>query len=428
MLVEIAYGKTGLTVELPTESTTVIEPTYVPGLPDERGALVNAVRNPIGTPPLRLMVRPHHTVAISVCDITRPTPTARILPVLLAELAHVPKHQIVILIATGSHRANSVSELEEMLGSDVTREYRVINHNAFDKDTLKYGGETPDGIPIWLNRHWLESDVKITIGFVEPHIFAGFSGGPKLVAPGLSGFHTIMHLHSADLISHPSSTWGVIEGNPVHSAVRQIARQTGVDFTVDVTMNRDHEITSLYAGELFAVHRSARCFTRRVAMQPVPEPFDVVLTTNSGYPLDMNLYQSIKGISAAAQIVRDGGTIICAAECIDGIPDYGEYKNILAARDTPEELLEMVKSPGYYHHDQWNVQLQAQIQLRAKVYLKSSYLDPEQVRAAHLEPVEDLQATIWESIERHGPNTRVCVLPQGPQTIPYVDKRHGAGD
>ena len=420
MLVELAYGQGVLTVELPDERTTVIEPTHVPGLPDEEGALRNAMRNPVGAGPLRRMVGPRQTVAISVCDITRPMPSATVLPVLLDELAHVPNEQIVILVATGTHRANSAEELEAMLGRDVMRGYQVVNHDAFDSAQLKYAGETPKGIPVWLNRRWLESDVRITTGFVEPHFFAGFSGGPKMVAPGLAGFDTIMALHSAELIGHPRATWGVIEGNPVHDAVRQVARLTGVDFSVDVTINRDRRITSVYAGELFAAHQAACQVARRTAMSPVPEPFEVVVTSNSGYPLDLNLYQSVKGMSAAAQIVRQDGTIVCAAECSDGIPEHGEYKRILESRESPEELLEMIGAPGYNHHDQWQVQIQARIQQRATVYLKSSYLDDDQVRAAHLEPIDDVEAATWQALEGYGDEARVCVLPQGPQTIPYV--------
>ena len=420
MRVELAYGKTGLVVDLPDERTTVIEPTYLPALPDTRGALVNALRNPIGAPPLRRLVKRGQSVAISVCDITRPMPSATVLPVVLGELAHVSRERITVLVATGTHRANSTEELETMLGRDVVRDYRIVNHDAFDRTGLADLGRTVGGIPLWLNRHWIESDVKITTGFVEPHFFAGFSGGPKMVAPGLAGIDTVMQLHGAAMIGHPDSVWGVIEGNQVHGAIRAIARQTGVDFSVDVTINRDHGITTIYAGELFAVHRAACQVAKRTAMQHVNERFDVVLTTNSGYPLDLNLYQAVKGMSAGAQVVRDGGTIICVAECSDGIPDHGEYKRLLSSRASPRELLEMIEEPGYSHHDQWQVQLQAQILLRARVLLKSGYLADDQVRAAHLEPVDDLQSAVAHSMARHGPQASICVLPQGPQTIPYV--------
>ena len=421
MRVELAYGRGHLAVELPDARTTVVEPAYLPPLPDVEGALVSAMRNPVGKSPLRRIVGREQTVAISVCDVTRPMPSATLLPLLLAELAHVPREQIVILVATGTHRADSPRELEEMLGSAVTASYRVVNHDAFDEDLLTYVGETPDGIPISLDRRWVEADVRITTGFVEPHFFAGFSGGPKMVAPGLAAFDTIMRLHSAPLIGHPNATWGVTEGNPIHDAIRRIAAQTGVDFSVDVTINRDHQITSAFAGELFAVHGAACQVAGRSAMHPVPEPFDVVVTTNSGYPLDLNLYQSVKGMSAAAKIVRRGGTIICAAECRDGIPEHGEYGKILAAGGSPSELLEMINSDGYSCHDQWQVQIQAQVQLRAQVYLKSSYLSPEQTRAAHLEPIDSVEDAAAEALDSAGRDATLCVLPQGPQTIPYVE-------
>ncbi len=420
MLVKLAYGRDGLEVDLPEDRTIVIEPTYVPGIPDEPGALLNALRHPVGTPPLRQLVRPGQRVAISVCDVTRPMPSARVLPVLLRELGHIPREDIAILVATGTHRANTPQELEAMLGADVVGQYRVVNHSAFDESTLLHVGDTPGGIPIWLDRLWVESDVRITTGFVEPHFFAGFSGGPKMVAPGLAGFQTIMRLHDARMIGHPCSTWGMTEGNPIHDAIRQIARQTGVHFSVDVTINRDHRITSVYAGELFAVHRAACQFVKRTAMRPVERPFDVVVTTNSGYPLDQNLYQAVKGMSAAAQVVRPGGAIICAAECSDGVPEHGEYGRLLRAADSPRALLELISAPGHNRHDQWQVQIQAQILLQASVYLKSSYLTPAQVKAAHLEPVDDVAATARELLWRHGPDARLCVLPQGPQTIPYL--------
>ena len=421
MLIDLAYGRTGLTVELPDERTTVIEPAYVPGLPDQTGAVRDAVRNPIGTPTLRQMVGAADTVAISVCDVTRPMPSATVLPIVLGELSHVDSRNVVILVATGTHRTDTREELEVMLGREVVEGYRVVNHDAFDPSGLKRMGDSSVGIPVWLNRLWMESDVRISTGFVEPHFFAGFSGGPKMVAPGLAGFDTIMRLHDAQMIGNPRSTWGVTRGNPIHDSIREIAQRTGVDFSVDVTINRDHRITTVYAGELFAVHRAACDVARRAAMRPVLEPFPIVVTTNSGYPLDLNLYQAVKGMSAAAQIVREGGTIICAAECSDGVPDHGEYKKILSEADGPYELLARINAPGYSRHDQWQVQIQAQIQLKAEVKLKSGYLTDEQVKAAHLDPVDDLGAAVEAATRKHGAGAPICVLPQGPQTIPYLE-------
>lgn len=416
MKVRLAYGRDGLDVELPEERTTVIEPTYVPGLPDAEGAILTALRNPIGARPLRRIVEPSHTVAISVCDITRPMPSKTLLPLLLGELRHVPPENITILVATGTHRINTDAELAEMLGEDVVGNYTVINHDGFDDDSLELLGSTRAGIEVRLNRRWVEADIRITTGFVEPHFFAGFSGGPKMVAPGLAGFPTIMRLHDAAMIGHPNSRFAVTVGNPIHDAIREIARMSGVDFSVDVTINRDKRITSVYAGEIFAVHKAACAVAQRLAMQRVSMPFDVVVTTNSGYPLDQNLYQAVKGMSAAAQVVRDGGKIICAAECSEGVPEHGQYRHILASCDSPAELLTMIGQPGYERHDQWQAQIQAQIQMKATVYLKSGFLTERQVSEAHLTAVESIEA----AIEDCGGDSSICVLPEGPQTIPYI--------
>ena len=416
MKVKLAYGRDGMEVELPDERTTVIQPTYVPGLPDAEGAILTALRNPLGSPPLRRIANTSHKVAISVCDITRPMPSETLLPLLLGELRHVPPENITILIATGTHRTNTPEELAAMLGEDVVGNFRVVNHNGFDEDSLVGIGSTESGIEVRLNKRWVEADIRITTGFVEPHFFAGFSGGPKMVAPGLAAFPTIMRLHDAAMIGHPNSRFAVTEGNPIHDAIREIARMSGVDFSVDVTINRDKRITSVYAGELFEVHKAACAVARRLAMQGVDNPFDVVLTTNSGYPLDQNLYQAVKGMSAAAQVVREGGKIICAAECSEGIPEHGQYRDILASCASPSELLEMIQQPGYERHDQWQAQIQAQIQMKADVLLKSDCLTPRQVAQAHLTPVKSIE----DAIANCGEDARICVLPEGPQTIPYI--------
>jgi len=228
-----------------------------------------------------------------------------------------------------------------------------------------------------------------------------------------------MHLHDAERIAHPRATFGIIDGNPIHEDVREISRMTGVDFAIDVTLNRDQQITRAFAGELFAEHREACEVARKNAMCPVDAPFDIVVTTNSGYPLDQNLYQAVKGMSAAARVVKPGGTIVCAAECADGIPAHGPYGTILASRETPRALLEMIMEPGYSRPDQWQVQILAQIQLKAQVFLKSDGLSDDEIRSAHIEPIHDVGTTVRRLLERAGGSASLCVLPQGPQTIPY---------
>jgi nickel-dependent lactate racemase len=420
MRLRLDYGDHGLEVDLPDERITVIEPVFKAALPDPCAALVTALRNPSGRPPLRELVRGGRRVAISVCDITRAQPRRHMLQALFGEMPAVRDADVTILIATGTHRVNTPAELEKMLGADVLRRYNVVNHDSRDETSLVYVGDTSTGVPVHLNRLWVDADVRITTGFVEPHFFAGFSGGPKMVAPGLAGLATVLVLHDAQRIGHPNATWGITEGNPIHDDVREIARMTGVDFSVDVTLNREQKITAVFAGDLFEEHRQACAAAKCDAMRAVDAPFDAVLTTNSGYPLDQNLYQAVKGLSAAAQVVKPGGTIVCAAECRDGLPSHGSYGQLLASQPSPEALLRMITAAGHATPDQWQVQIQAQIQMKARVMIKNSCLGPEVVRAAHFEPIDDVGAAIAGVMQEAGSNATLCVLPQGPQTIPYL--------
>jgi lactate racemase len=420
MRLRLDYGTDGLDVDLPHEHVTVIEPVPRAAAADPRETLLQAIRAPLERPPLRELVRSGQRVAISVCDITRAQPRAETLRALFEEMPQIRPEDITILIATGTHRTNTAPELERMLGRDIVGRYRVVNHDSRDPSTLGRVGVTSTGVDVFLNREWLDADVRITTGFVEPHFFAGFSGGPKMVAPGLAGLKTVMTLHDVHHIGHPLATWGVTEGNPVHDDVREIARMVPAHFSVDVTLNREQKITAAFAGNMFAEHRAACAHVKATAMRQVPAPFDVVLTTNSGYPLDQNLYQAVKGMSAAAKIVKRGGTIICAAECRDGLPSHGSYGAVLASAPTPAKLLEMISGPGYSVPDQWQVQVQAQIQTKADVLVKTDGLRPEEVRAAHFTPIDDVSAAVEETLRRAGPASTLCVLPQGPQTIPYL--------
>lgn len=428
--IELAYGKSGLTVELPTANLTVIEPTFVDGLTNEVTALQQAMRNPINSRPLAELVRPDQKIAIVFCDITRPMPNNRVLPVVLAELenAGAQRQNITLINATGMHRGNNEAELREMLGANIVDNYRVVNHNAFDKATLTHLGRTSFGAELWVCSEYLQADLKILTGFIEPHFFAGFSGGPKMITPGISGGDTVMHLHSAKMVGDTQAIWGVTFGNPIHDEIRESAAMAGSDFSLNVTLNKKHQITNVFAGEVFASHKEGCEFVRRTAMQPVTTPFDIVITTNSGYPLDQNLYQAVKGMSAAALIVKSGGAIISAAECLDGIPEHGNFKDILKMANTPHELLDLINSPNFSMFDQWEAQVQAQIQLKARVFLKSSYLSDEQVRAAMLEPVinDSIEQTVEMLLGEYGPNATICVLPQGPQTVPYLESQVAA--
>lgn len=420
MRVKLAYGREGLWAELPDGNVTVVEPKFVPGLLDERAAVCKSLWEPMGTPPLQELVRPTDTVAIAFSDITRPMPNDRVLPLLLEGLAHVPRENIVLINALGTHRRNTEEELAGMLGWEIVEGYCIVQHDAQDRDGLVYLGESSFGHPIWVNRTYMEASVRILTGLIEPHLFAGFSGGPKAVLPGLAGEETILGNHGAEMVGHPKATWGVTKGNPLWEEIWEVARRTEPAFLLNVTVNKHRQITGVFAGNLDQAHQRGTEFARKSAMVGVPAPFDIVVATNSGYPMDLNLYQAVKGMSAAAQIVKEGGSIIVAAECWDGIPDHGHYKEILGMADTPQGLLEIIHRPGFLAQDQWMAQVQAQVQLRADVYVKTSYLSDEEIRGAFLLPCHSIEETLAKLLGRYGLQATICVLPEGPQTIPYV--------
>lgn len=426
MQIKLAYGRTGLPIDLPDDwDITLVEPRYIPALPNPAEALRQALRSPIQASPLRQRVHSSQRVGIIFSDITRHTPHQLILPAVLAELDHLPPHNITLFCALGTHRPNTDRELRGMLGDLLVDRYRIVQNDAFDPATQVHLGSTSFGHEIWINAELAACDVKILTGFIEPHLFAGFSGGGKAIMPGMGGLRMILGNHDAANIGNPKATWGVTWGNPIWEEVREVAHRLGGSFLVNVSLNRDGQITGVFAGDLDAAHAAGCEFVRQTAMVPVSRLFDIVITTNSGYPLDLNLYQSVKGMRAAEQIVRPGGAIIIAAECWDGIPEHGRFGQLLRQSSSPQELLARIQSPGFLEHDQWQAQIQAMIQLKAQVYVYSHHLSDEQIRSALLEPCRDIPATVHALRQGFGPQASIAVMPEGPQTIAYLAQEAG---
>jgi lactate racemase len=425
MHVHLAYGRIGLDVDLDPDRTDVVRPSHRRAAADPASALQRSLRQPVAGMPLRDRVAPGSTVAISVCDITRAQPRELMVNAVLAELEGlVARPDVTVVIATGTHRANTDSELRAMLGDEIVDTVHVVNHDARDRGTLTWCG-THAGVPVWLNRDWCDADVRITTGFVEPHFFAGFSGGPKLVVPGLAGLDTVLVLHDAARIGSDRATWGVTEGNPVHDDIRAVVGAVGgVTYALDVTLDDDQRIVSAYGGDLFAMHAAACAEVKSAAMVAVPDRYDVVITTGSGYPLDQNLYQSVKGMSAAASVVKRGGSILCVAECADGFPDHGSYREVLSSAASPSQLLTQIAARSVTVPDQWQVQVQSKIQVLADVSVATGGLtatDLEQAHLGHVTPdAASIEAWATVALARAGQGARMCVLPEGPQTVPYV--------
>ena len=418
MKVNLAYGSGHLPIEVPDDRTTVIEPAHITGLADEQAAVIGALQNPIGSQALLERISPDTKICIAFTDITRATPNDRIIPWLLEHLGG-PSDNITLLNQLGTHRPNTREELETMLTPEIAANYRVLNHEPENPDVLVQVGTTADGTPALLNRHIVEADLRIITGFIEPHFFAGFSGGVKGIMPGCAGLDTVMSNHGAKNIGDPQATFGVTEGNPLWEELRDIALKTGPTFLLNVTLNEQRDITNVFAGDIIEAHKTGCAFVKKSAMQPVGQPFDIVVTTNSGYPLDLNLYQGVKGMSAGARVLKEGGTLILAAECREGVPGGSPLDELLRSADSIEEILAKLSTPGFVRPEQWQAQIQALVQRKAEVLVRCE-LDDATLRACHLAPCADISAEVAKRLAKLGPAARLAVLPQGPLTIPYL--------
>ena len=419
-IVEIAYGKSRVGLNVPS-NFDVIEPKFLKQVDDPKFSIENGLKNPINSKSLRDIINSDSKIAISVCDITRAQPRKIVLETIIEHIADiVPKSNIKILIATGTHRVNTKEELTSMLGEEIVSSVEIINHDSRDGNSLVKMPSSISDIEVFLNRNWVEADVRITTGFVEPHFFAGFSGGSKMVAPGLAGLKTILKLHNYKRLKNKYSTWAEINKNPIQQDVRKIAVESGVNFTLDVTLNKNQEITGVFSGEIISAHDKACTFAKETAMIEVEEPYDLVITSNSGYPLDQNLYQTVKGISAAAQITKNNGNILCFSECSDGIPDHGEFYKLLSSFNGPIEVESTLSDPNFHCQDQWQVQMLAAITQKHNVSLFTEGLTTEEINKAFLNHEKTPNDLIIKLINKN-PALKGCVLPEGPITIPFFN-------
>jgi lactate racemase len=411
--VRLAYGRDGLVARVPDDAV-VITPTPLPGLADEGRAVLDALRAPLVGPPLADLVDGRRTVAVVFPDLTRPMPNRTVLPPLLAELERLGAgpDRVELLCATGTHRRATAPEMAELVGEQIVARYRIHDHQSGDDDHVEVG--RVDGAPVLIDRRYVEAEVRILTGFVEPHFFAGFSGGPKGMCPGLAATETILEAHSPARIADPAATWLVTEGNPVHDFVRAAAALAPPTLSLDVAINDDRLLTAVFAGPLPEGHTAACRFVEETAVKRIDRRFEVVLTTNAGYPLDRNLYQAVKGMAAAERAVADGGTIVVAAACADGLPAGGPFARLLV--EAPDRRA-LAAPAGRSEADRWQVQVLGRVLERADVWLHSDGLDDAEVTGAHLRPVADIDEAVAEALARAGPGSRLCVLPEGPLTV-----------
>jgi lactate racemase len=422
MRIKLDYGRTGLDVELPDDR--VVGPLAIrPASPlaDPAAAIRAAIDRPIGTAPLAELARGKKSACILICDVTRPVPNHLILPPLLKTLHDygVPEDETLILIATGLHRPNQGAELEEMVGPDIVRRYRIENH--FGKRLADHGflGVTPSGVPAYIDRRYLDAELKITTGLIEPHLMAGYSGGRKVICPGIAALETVKVWHGPKFLEHPKADCGYLDGNPVHEENTRIAKMAGCHFIVNVCIDGQRQITWVGAGDMEAAWREGVRFVENTVKVPVREPLDVVVTSAAGYPLDTTWYQAIKGLCGALPIVKEGGTIVLAASLTDGIGSP-EFQKLIAENADLESFMHRILGKDYFIMDQWQLEELAKVVRRCKVKVVSHGLGAAALRQCHVEPAASVEQAVADSLAEYGPAARVAVIPKGPYVLPYV--------
>jgi nickel-dependent lactate racemase len=419
---EFAFGKKGLTVALPEgpQYRLILSRSSGP-VADPATAIEVALDAPIGRPPLAQLAAGRKSAAISVCDITRPAPNRVTLPPLLERLhrAGIPKEAVTILIATGLHRQATRDELNAILGPDIAAGYRIANHDARDRAAHRSLGSTRRGTPVFIDERFMAADLHITLGFIEQHLMLGFSGGRKLVAPGVAGEETIRTIHSPRFMREPAATEGSIEGNPLHAELLEIAAMAGHDFILDVTMTREREISGVFAGCPVNAHAAGVRFLREHSMERLAEAADAVITSAAGYPLDLTFYQTIKGITAAEHIVKPRGPILLLGECAEGIgsPDFAEK---LRAYAGPENYLRAIADTPVVP-DQWQLEKLALTERNHKVFFYTPGAPKRELGALADQSYSSVEAAIAALLAALPKDARVALIPEGPYAYARVD-------
>ena len=422
MQVTLDYGKTGLTVTLP-DAALIAPPLSIkpaPPLADPTAALERALLNPTGTPPLAELARGKKTACIVVCDITRPVPNALLLAPILRTIegAGVPRAGITILVATGLHRPNQGAELVELVGEFVAANYRCENHHG-KADEHDYLGTTEMGVPIWIDHRYTRAELKITTGLIEPHLMAGYSGGRKLICPGIASLKTVKIWHGPKFLEHPNADCGILDGNPVHEENTRIAKIAGCDFIVNVCLDGARRVTWVGAGDMVEAWQVGVEFCRNVVRAGVPAAADVVVTSCAGYPLDTSFYQAVKGLIGALPVVKPGGTIVLAASLTEGV---GSPEFRAAMDDNPDlnQFIERISKTDYFVMDQWQLEELCKVVAKCKVVVYTQGLDAETLRRCHVEPAESVESAVAAALAAAGPNATLAVIPKGPYVLPFV--------
>ena len=423
MRIKMDYGKTGLMVDLPNDK--VIGPLEIKNaipLANQSQAISDALANPIGSKPLAEIAKGKKTACILICDITRPVPNKVILPQILKtiEEAGVPRSGITILIATGLHRPNEGEELVELVGEDIANNYRVENHHGKETSEHDYLGITPKGVPVYIDSRYIRAELKITTGLIEPHLMAGYSGGRKVICPGIAGIETVKVWHGPRFLEHPNADCGIVEGNPVHEENTYIALMSGCDFIVNVCVDGNRQITWAGAGDMIKAWEAGVSFVRQVVRVAIKEPVDIVLTSCAGYPLDITWYQAVKGLIGALPIIKKGGTIILVASLTEGLGSP-EFQQVLSENPDLKAFKKRILETDYFVMDQWQLEEFAKVIEKCKIKVYSKGLEHSVLNKCHVTPIDSVEQAIAESLQEYGPSARIAVIPKGPYVLACVE-------
>lgn len=422
MEVKLAYGKQGLKVNLPDRNVMgLVHMNPVPPLPDAEKAIRAALQYPIGSAPLSEIAQGRKSAVIVISDITRPVPNTLLLPPILEtiEKAGIPREEITILIATGIHRPNLAQETVDLVGLDIATDYRIRNHLSEWYDNHTCIGNVCGDIPVHIDNHYLEADLKILTGLVELHLMAGFSGGRKSILPGIVSLETMKYMHGYRMIQQESVCTGKLKGNAFHEAAVDVARRVGVDFICNVTLDEQRQITGVFAGDLEAAHEKACDLVANTALVEIEQEADIVVTCGGGYPLDKTMYQTLKGFVGALQAVKPGGTVIIAAENEEG-GGSEDFVNLLRRLKDPMDFYKLTMEPDYVAKDQWMIQELVNGLHHCELLYYTKGISETDLRDFLVHPISSVEEGIGRALARHGDDARILVIPEGPYVMPKV--------
>jgi nickel-dependent lactate racemase len=421
--IELNYGRGRLPVDLPDEiELRVIRKRQMPVLPDPEGAVREALARPTGTPPLAELARGKNSACILVCDITRPVPNGLFLPILIEQLldAGLSADGIQVVVATGLHRPNEGAELAELLGSRwVLQTVQVANHFARDDAAhVDLGTTRAHGVPVKLDRRLVEAELKIATGLVEPHFMAGWSGGRKVIAPGVAHKDTITTFHSARFMEHPRATSCNLEGNPLHEAQLEIVEMLGGALALNTVIDEERRLSFVNFGEIVASHLDAVRHMSEYAEVALDEQFGTVVTSAAGYPLDKTYYQTVKGMVTPIEIMAPGADLIIASACSEGIgsSEFADAQRRLVQRG-PERFLKEISAKRFADVDEWQTEMQLKPMRIGSIQLYSDGLDEAARQLTGVAMIGSVAAAVEASVARTG-DRRVAVIPEGPYVVP----------